>query len=853
MAAHPALMDSTGGAIGPATSDVATRALEAASVGGWELELDTGRLTWTSVTWRIHELDPATSPSVDRALSFYPPPGRAVLEEAVAQAIAHGRPYDLELPFVTARGRHIWVRACGQAIREAGRTVKLSGAFQDVTARREMTQRAERLSVVARQMTNAIIITDAEGLTEWVNDAFCRLTGYDLADLRGRKPGHVLRGPDTDPQTSRLMGEHIACGEGFDLEIVNYTSQGEPYCISIVCTPLRDDHGSLTGFIAVESDVTARRRAEAAALQEAAERRRAEALLWDVLEALPSGVAAYDPSERLILNNRAFTDMFSVVAGFITPDCRLEALIRRGAENGQYPDAGETNAERERWVLDYLDEHRRPKTARTLRLPDGRFVLARQRRSDTGNIVCIRTDTTDLKRAEEALRAQAEQDGLTLLANRYAFLRALERALQRRDGDDGGAGCSGALMVFDLDYFKQVNDTLGHDMGDALLKEVAARLRDNARRDDVAARLGGDEFAVVMPGLTEHSVLAARMTEIQSALAVPVDIGGRRVAVTISAGVTLFPQDGSTAEQLFKNADLALYEAKRMGRARWAAFRPDQAEAMHRHVRVADSLRQALATDAVTVAFQPKRLLRGGHAGFETLARWHDGTRWVPPGEFVPVAEETGQIVALGRAVLEATLARMRMLADHGLEPGRVAINVSGAQLLDGGFVADTMAALARHGFGPADLEMEVTETVLLGRAAERVEKTLREIRGLGIALALDDFGTGYASLAHLSRLPIDRLKIDRAFVAEIGLGGRGGVIARTVIGLARSLEMESVAEGVETAEQLAFLAAEGCDAAQGYLIARPLLSYGATEDYLRAQGLVSRRPPLRLVGAARP
>jgi EAL domain-containing protein (putative c-di-GMP-specific phosphodiesterase class I) len=289
------------------------------------------------------------------------------------------------------------------------------------------------------------------------------------------------------------------------------------------------------------------------------------------------------------------------------------------------------------------------------------------------------------------------------------------------------------------------------------------------------------------------------------------------------------------AKELVKNADLALYEAKRSGRSCWRFYRPEQAKALDRHVHMANALRQAIDDGKLEVAFQPKRRLNGMHAGFEALARWHDGAGWVSPADFVPVAEASGLIRSLSRAVLDMALARTRALRSKSCHPGRIAVNVSGADLLDAGFVDQTLAALRRHRLAPSDLELEVTETVLLGRTADRVDQVLRELRARGITLALDDFGTGFASLSHIARLSVDRIKIDRSFISEIGTGGRSGLIARTVIALARDLEIESVAEGVENETQLEFLAAERCDAVQGYLISRPLLTLEEAAEYLRA------------------
>jgi diguanylate cyclase (GGDEF)-like protein/PAS domain S-box-containing protein len=950
---------------------LAERTLEAAGIGGWDLDVVTGRLAWTPLTFRIHEMDPAQQPPLEGALDFYAPEARPIIEEAVREGIRSGAPWDLELPFVTARGRRLWVRASGRAIREDGRTVRLFGAFEDITARRELAERAGRLSVVARQMTNAIIMTDREGRTEWLNEAFTRQSGYTIEDMRDRKPGHVLRGPETDPGTAAHMRACLRGGEGFDVETLNYRRDGTPYWVAVTCTPLRDEAGVVTGFIAVEADVTARRAAEQTARQEAAERARAEGLLRDVLDALPSAVTAYDRDERFILSNRAYDELFPIAARFAKPGVLREEVIRQATEHGQfadggstpaeraatvarllaqhrapggvrtlrladgrimqarervsetgnvvsvrtdttelhraeellrdvldalpsavtaydrderfilsnraydelfpgatrisvpgrtreevlrlaaehghYADAGTTPAQREAWVAEHLAHHRSPGGVRTVRLTDGRVLRAVDRRSESGNVVNVRTDTTDLDRAEADLRVQAERDPLTLLANRPAFLAALGRALAK---PARGRRPGGALLLLDIDYFKQINDTLGHDIGDALLIEVARRLRGLLRADDVAARLGGDEFGVVIAGLVGQGAVDVRMDALHAALTAPVELAGRRQPIGMSVGVTLFPSDGTDAAILLKNADLALYEAKRSGRDRWCAFRADQAEALHQHVRIADALRRAVAQNAVTIALQPKRLLRGGHAGFEALARWHDGTRWVPPSDFIPVAEDAGMIVPLGRAVMEAALERTRFLRDQGQEPGRVAVNVTGPQLLDSHFMPETLEALRRHGLHPADLELELTETVLFGRAAERIEAVLRAFSDMGITLALDDFGTGYASLAHLSRLPIDRLKIDRSFVAGIGQGGPGGVIARTVISLAQSLGMESIAEGVETPEQLAFLEAAGCDAGQGYLFSRPLLTAAEAVDYLRTE---ARAVPRAVAAAARP
>jgi diguanylate cyclase (GGDEF)-like protein/PAS domain S-box-containing protein len=797
--------------------------LIAAGVGGWTLDPAAGLLDWTALTFALLDLDPGVAPSLEQALGYFAMPGRHVLRLAVKRCLRQGESWDLELPVVTAKGRAIWVRVCGRAVRQEGQIVQIVGALQDVTARHDLAAEAERLSLVVRQTTNGVVITDCDGRVEWVNEAFERMTQYSLADMKGRRPAAFLQGPETDPATIRQMAACLRRGEGFDIELVNYRRDGVPYWVSIACTPIHEKTGVLTGFIAVENDITRRKQAEA-------ERQKAEALLRDIVDTLPMAVSAYDQDERLILVNRGLCETLPVLAQFAVPGRPLADVLRLATAAGQFPQAGTTADSRDAWSAENLAVHRRADSTRTLQLPGGHWVQARERRSANGNLVSVRTDMTELKRAEAALRIQAERDGLTQLANRAAMMQALEALLAPRGGSTGQGG---ALVLLDVDYFKQVNDTAGHDTGDALLVEIATRLRAATRGNDTPARLGGDEFAVLLPGLTNIETAEARIGQMHAALSRPADCLGHHLHIGVSAGVTLFPADGVQPERLMKNADLALYEAKRTGRGRWCRYRPEQANSMERHVHLASALRQALAGGRIQAALQPKRRLRGGHDGFEVLARWHDGTHFVPPGEFVPVAEESGQMLALGRQVMDAGLARLAALRGMGLQPGRLAFNISGMQLLHDGFRDEVLAALQRHGLGPETLEFELTESVLTGRSIERVEQILQQFRALGVALTLDDFGTGFASLAHVARLPIQTVKIDRAFTGGIGRAGRGGIIARAVIGLAHGMDMEATAVGVETPEQLAFLEAEGCDAVQGYLIAPPLATLDEAAAYL--------------------
>lgn len=797
------------------------RILHAAGIGGWEMDLETKSLFWTTATRAIHETPDDYQPKLDDGLSYYPEAAREPLTAAIEAACANGTRWDLELPFISATGRHRRVRTTGQAVYANGQAIRLIGSIQDVTEQSARAAEMERLSLVVRQMTNAVIITDAAGRTEWVNPAFERLTGYTALEFHRQKPGAVLQGPLTDRATVARIGDAVRRGAAFEEEIVNYTRTGEAYWISIVGTPLRDAQGILTGFIAVESDVTDRRSAEASLRAEIGRRETAELLLREVLDVVPNPIAAFDPQERLVLCNEAYRNLLPPGDPTIKPGATLESILVQAVVTGRYAESPRDEAERRRLLDEQLATYRVPGGSTEIRLADGRVLQARHRRSPSGYLVGVRTDVTGLKAAEQAARRQADEDALTGLVNRNVLIGRLDGQLRTRRS---GRPDEGSLILFDIDHFKAVNDTMGHDAGDLLLQEIANRLRQIIRPSDTAARLGGDEFALLLPGLTNTDDVIGFLSRLLGAIEQPFLLQGRQIRPMISAGVTIFPRDGRDAAGLFKNADLAQYDAKRAGRGRWHFFDGRLAEAVCRRGQIAEGLRAALASDSMTIVLQPKRRLADhAHVGFEVLARWPDGAETIGPAEFIPVAEANQMMVPLGNAILRKALQAWRALQDEGLQPGSFAVNISAAQLLEPNFADSLRQMLRDHDMPPDQLELELTETILLDRSAQRIGDALLQLQALGVSFALDDFGTGYASLAHLQRYPLQWLKIDASFVSAIGQGSGDAVIPRTIIGLAHGLGMRVVAEGVERQDQAEYLSRHGCDVAQGYLIARPL------------------------------
>ena len=462
---------------------------------------------------------------------------------------------------------------------------------------------------------------------------------------------------------------------------------------------------------------------------------------------------------------------------------------------------------------------------------------------DDDRWMCLVQDLRERKRDEARIRELAFLDPLTRLPNRRRFADELGLIV----GDPSRVG---ALLFVDLDNFKDVNDVLGHAAGDALLRHVAERLRRSVRRDDLVARLGGDEFAIVLDGAPGPKEAGAVARKLFDALRQPFTFGDRVIHASASIGIALFPRDGGDPAELLKNADLALYRAKAQGRRAVCFFDPTMQQELETRLALVADLRRAIDGDEFRLVYQPiVRLQDGGHCGFEVLIRWaHPTLGLLSPASFLDSAEESGLIVPLGRAVLRSALTQLREWLALGLEPGRLSINVAAAQLRSEGLAADVDRWLGVNALGPERLTVEITENVLLDTGGQ-IGPNLRRLNRLGVAVALDDFGTGYASLSHLKRYPVNVLKIDRSFVANIGKGTEDAVIARTIVNLAHSLGMDVVAEGIEGAEQLDFLRLNGCDYAQGFLFARPL-DPPAAAAYLR---MAQCRAPIEPAPPAKP
>lgn len=425
-------------------------------------------------------------------------------------------------------------------------------------------------------------------------------------------------------------------------------------------------------------------------------------------------------------------------------------------------------------------------------------------------------DITEIKRYEQQLERQANYDALTALVNRNVLKDRIRQAI-------AGAQRQGGMVTIgfmDLDNFKFINDSLGHNIGDKLLMSVAERLVGCLRSEDTVARYGGDEFAIVLIGPQDENSIRMPMERVLRTIDQPFYVDGHKLFVSCSIGLSFFPRDGGDVDTLLKNADVAMYRAKERGRNNFQFYTPALNKRVTERLSLESQLRQALENNEFVLHYQPTVDLRSGRiVGSEALLRWFPaGGGMVAPNTFIPLAEETGLIMPIGEWVLHTACAHNKMLQDAGLPPMRVAVNISARQFEASTIRAMVSSALSGSGMDASYLELELTESLLMAHPGEAIA-LLRELKEMGLRLAIDDFGTGYSSLSYLQRFPVDRLKIDQSFVRDIGANPNdGAVIARAVISLGHSLGKSVIAEGVSGTDQLAFLRENDCDEMQGYL-----------------------------------
>ena len=440
----------------------------------------------------------------------------------------------------------------------------------------------------------------------------------------------------------------------------------------------------------------------------------------------------------------------------------------------------------------------------------------------TTHYVSTSEDNTSLHDAQQTIEQLAFYDPLTNLPNRRLLTDRLQQSLERSQRNPGEKV---AVMVFDLDNFKTVNDSLGHNYGDDLLKHVAQIFQSQVRSEDTVSRQGGDEFTIVLSGMRKVEKVADIANTLLHKLSNPINVSGHQVVIGASIGIAIYPNDGDSHEELLRNADMAMYHAKDEGKNNFQFFMPSMNKQAHNRLVLENKLRNAIEQDHFQLFYQPQLDLKTGEViGTEALIRWFDPEQgMISPAEFIPLAEDTGLIGQIGDWVVEAACRDMKALQDKGFPAVKVAINVSAFQFRHGKHLTEVIRqSLEKYNYPAKLFSLELTESILIDDISETLN-ILNSMRDLGITLAIDDFGTGYSSLSYLKQFPIDILKIDQSFIRDITTDASDKAIVSAIIAMAKQLGIEVLAEGVETEEHQTFLQSQGCDYVQGYLYCRPI------------------------------
>jgi diguanylate cyclase (GGDEF)-like protein len=531
---------------------------------------------------------------------------------------------------------------------------------------------------------------------------------------------------------------------------------------------------------------------------------------------MTQGLLLFDVSGRLVMYNERYLDMFEGSRDVVKPGCTLRDLVQHRKDTGTF--SGDVDA----YCAGFMKEFKRGAPGKILIETGRRTIEMRYQPLSEGGWVTTAEDITERQRYEERISHMAHYDSLTDLPNRALFRERLERSLAAMKADE-----KLAVLYMDVDEFKGINDSLGHPVGDELLKSIAARLCSCADPQDFVARLGGDEFAVFRPGVRNRDDVLLLVNKVQDAIRRPAECLGHHVIVDASIGIALASSDMRDLDQLVKNADLALYEAKSGGRRTYRFFEAAMEERANARRTGEIELRNAIAEGELEVHYQPiVDFNTEKMTGCEALIRWRHATRgMISPASFIPVAEDTGLINEIGEWVLRSACATAATWPAHAT----IAVNVSPVQFREPGFALKVVGALAASGLAANRLELEVTETVLINDD-ETTLAALNELRALGVRIALDDFGTGYSSLSHLQRFPFDKIKIDRSFVRNVAWSKDSVAIVRAVVDIAGVRSITTTAEGVETVEQKEALRTLGCAQMQGYLFsaARPAAEIAA-------------------------
>jgi diguanylate cyclase (GGDEF)-like protein len=673
------------------------------------------------------------------------------------------------------------------------------------------------LEAAVNNLALGLMIFDGNGELVFCNKRYMEIYGLGPEQVRPGTPIKKLiqhrldlgsKAPSKpDEQTRELIGSGV-------VQRTSVQELADGRIIAFTIYPMPDGGGMATHEdITAREQMSARLKRQLEVGKEQEEKLRVRHLQFDTaINNMSQGLCFFDAAHRLIVCNDRYVDMYNLPRDRVGPGTPLTEIVDMRFEVGSFP--AMSRDEYLHWRTKVAVSHE--PTDSIVELRNGRTFKIRHRPMPDGGWVATHEDITEQRQSEVKIEYMAHHDALTDLANRVLLNERLEQALGRRIHREEMV----AVHHVDLDQFKAVNDTFGHPAGDKLLKIVADRLRGLVRENDTIARMGGDEFVIVQAPITDPAEATALAERIIELMGEPFDIDGHQAVIGASVGIAVGPGDGLRPDRLLRNADLALYRAKGDGRGTFRFFEPAMDLQMQTRRVMEQDMRRALPAGEFELYYQPVLNLSSNEiSGFEALIRWnHPKQGLVGPAEFIPLAEEIGFIVPIGEWVIRQACTTAAQWPEHL----HVAINISAVQFRSPGLMQVIIGALAASGLNPTQLEIEITETVLLHNR-DTTLAVLHQLRSLGVRIAMDDFGTGYSSLTYLQCFPFDKIKIDRSFVKDITESTGSLNIVRAIAALATGMGMTATAEGVETKEQRDKIASEGCTEMQGFLFSRPL------------------------------